>query len=298
MKLTARSAALIVTVIIVTMYSASCAPRTNVALVSTPQPTSIITATPIITPTPKPTISPIPTESPVPTISSDEAVIINQQIQDFLQYKGIYSQENIQSYLYSRGLPNEDDFYKLGIIYGAEDSYKIQGWLFGYTMQADDLLLIVGFDSKNSDRFVTALKIPLYYECSNTIGWVGIDYQREWSENSYFHSGENARDYETIISHLVLDQPFLFYYFTNIPSDEQAKEEKYDENAIKLIHEMRDNLQYAYNLVSRLEPNNQTLHVPANTKNFPISEINVVSDLTGLDRITIPTLYTLVCIDG
>ena len=80
--------------------------------------------------------------------------------------------------------------------------------------------------------------------------------------------------------------------------DKHTKEEKYDENAIKLIHEMRDNLQYAYNLVSRLEPNNQTLHVPANAKKYPISEIIVVSDLTSLDRITIPTLYTLVCIDG
>ena len=294
MKLTARYAVLIVTVIIVTLFSASCAPRTNVALVSTPQPTSTITATQIVTPTPKPTITPIPTESPVPTISSEEAAIINQQIQDFLQYKGKYSQENIQSYLY----PTSESFYKLGVIYDLDTTIKIQGWLFGYTMQADDLLLIVGFDSKRSNRFVTALKIPLYYECSNTIGWVGIDYQRDWNENTYFHSGENARDYETIISHLVLDQPFLFYYFTNIPSDEESKEKGYSESSIKLFHEMRDNLQYAYNLVSRLEPNNQAVQVPSSAKNFPISEIDEVSDLVELDRLTIPTLDVLVCIDG
>ena len=87
MKHTTRYAVLIVSVIIVALCSASCAPRTNVTLVSTPQPTSTLTALPIVTPTPKPTITPIPTDSPVPTISSDETVIINQQIQDFLQYK-------------------------------------------------------------------------------------------------------------------------------------------------------------------------------------------------------------------
>lgn len=299
MKLTARYVVLIVTVIIVTLCSASCAPRTNVALVSTPQPTSTITATPIVTPTPKPTITPIPTDSPVPTISSDEAVIINQQIQDFLQYKGIYSQENIQSYQYSERHANVDYFYNLGIVYEAEKNYyQIQGWLFGYTMQADDLLLIVGFDSIHNDRFVTALKIPLFNKCINAKGGVGFTYQNAWRNPTYFHSGDNGYDYEDIVSHLALNQPFLYLFITMpLPSDEEAKEKGW-ERYIELYHEQRDNQQYGYNLVSQLDRNDQTVHVPANAKNFPITEIDEVSDLAELDRLTIPTLDVLVCIDG
>lgn len=299
MKLTARSSALIITMIIVTLSFVSCAPTKIVELVSTPQPTSTITTTPIVTPTPKPTFTPIPTDSPVPVISADEAVIINQQIQDFLQNKGMYSQEDIQSYLYSEGHANEDFFYKLGIVYEAERNYyQIQGWLFGYTMQADDLLLIVGFDSKNNDRFVTALKIPLFHKCIDKKGAVLLTYQNTWRNPSYFHSGENVYDYEDIVSHLTLNQPFLFNFITlPLPSDEEAKEQG-GEHYIELYHEENDNRQYVYNLVSQLEQNNQTVHVPANAKNFPISMTDEVSDLVGLDRLMIPTLDVLVCIDG
>lgn len=298
MKLTARYAMLIAMVIIVALCSASCAPRTNVTLVSTPQPTSTLTALPIVTPTPKPTITPIPTDSPVPTISSDETVIINQQIQDFLQYKGIYSQENIQNYLYSEGHANGEIFYKLGIVNAWEDCCQIQGWLFGYTMKANDLLLIVGFDSKNDDRFITALKIPLFYECINEKGAVLLTYQNAWNNPTYFHSGENVYDYEEIISHITLNQPFLFDFITiPLPNDEELKEQG-GEHYIELVHERLDNRQYAYNLISQLDRNNQTVHIPANAKNFPITEIDEVSDLVKLDRLTIPTLDELVCIDG
>lgn len=299
MKLTARYAVLIVTVIILTLCSASCAPRTSIALDSTPQPTSTITATPIVTPTPKPTITPIPTDSPAPTISSDEAVIINQQIQEFLQYKGIYSQENIQSYLYSSETANEEIFYKLGIVNAWEDSYQIQGWLFGYTMKANDLLLIVGFDSRNDDRFVTALKIPLFYECINTNGGVFLTYQNSWrNPTRFYYSNERLYDYEEIVIHLALNQPFLYEFITlSLPSDEEAKEKGWERN-IELFHEQRDNQQYGYNLVSKLDRNNQAVHVLVNAKNYPITEIDEVSDLAELDRLTIPTLDVLVCIDG
>lgn len=299
MRLTARSTVLIITMIIVTLCFVSCAPTATVELISTSQPTSTITTTPIVTPTPKPTYTPILTDSPVPVISADEAVVINQQIQDFLQYKGIYSQENIQSYLYSERHANEDFFYKLGIVYEAErEYYQIQGWLFGYTMQADDLLLIVGFDSINNDRFVTALKIPLFHKCINTKGGVGFTYQNAWRNPTYFHSGDNGYDYEDIVSHLALNQPFLYLFMTMpLPSDEEAKEKGW-EHYIELYHEQRDNQQYGYNLVSKLDRNNQTVRVPTNAKKSPISEIDEVSDLVEIDRLTIPTLDVLVCIDG
>jgi len=299
MKLAARYAVLIATVVIVTLCSASCAPRTNIALVSTPQPTSTITTTPIVTPTPKLTITPIPTDSPVPTISSDEAVIINQQIQDFLQYKGIYSQENIQSYLFSRGTANEEIFYKLGVVYEGETSYQIQGWLFGYTMRADDLLLIVGFDSKNNDRFVTALKIPLFLKSINRNGGVLLTHQNSWrNPTNFYGSNERPFEYEEVVTLLTLNQPFLYEFITlSLPSDEEAKEKGWERN-IELYHEQRDNQQYGYNLVSKLDRNNQAVHVLINAKNYPITEIDEVSDLAELDRLTIPTLDVLVCIDG
>lgn len=91
MKNTARLVILPFTIIIVIamLFSIACAPKAEVSLPSTPEPTITATAAPTASPTP--TASPVPTATPI--FSEARMTELNQQFQDFLNKEGEFTPE-------------------------------------------------------------------------------------------------------------------------------------------------------------------------------------------------------------
>ena len=92
---------------------------------------------------------------------------MNQQMQDFLNREGEFTQEKIASMMMQFYTGNEIDYYEhfktdtvgLGI---SEWQPLIQGYLFDYFEDDGRLILIFGFDGRDGNRFITPVEIPIY----------------------------------------------------------------------------------------------------------------------------------------
>jgi len=111
--------------------------------------------------TPSPTATPTATPSPTPDASalaaaSEKAAMeeLDKQIQAFLNYQGEYAPESITYINWAK------EITKLGLL---DTSPKVEGILLGHVNIGDPLLLIVGFDGVDENRFVTPIELPTYY---------------------------------------------------------------------------------------------------------------------------------------
>jgi hypothetical protein len=109
---------------------------------------------------PSPAATPTATPSPTPDASalaaaSEKAAMeeLDKRIQAFLNYQGEYAPELIT---YISG-PKE--ITKLGLL---NDLPKVEGILLGHVDRGDHLLLIVGFDGADGNRFITPAEVAIY----------------------------------------------------------------------------------------------------------------------------------------
>ena len=147
----------------VLLFIYACSPGGIAVSSVTPEPS--LTAVPTSTPTATPSAT--PTAIPTPAVdeygfTEERKAELNQQIQDFLNKEGNYTEESLAGQLLT-GQSNEI-FYKgtrkLGLM---DETPRIQCWLFDYFMWEERLMLIVGLDGKSDERFVTLLEIPVYF---------------------------------------------------------------------------------------------------------------------------------------
>lgn len=137
------------------LVSVACAPHAEVALASTPEP--IITATAVPTVTPTPTLSPVPT--PTPIFSEERMAELNKQFLDFLNKEGEFTPEKTQEMMMVTTSSLDNDKVGLGI---TDYQPRIQGYFFDYYEKDNRLILLMGFDGKDSNRFITPVEIPIY----------------------------------------------------------------------------------------------------------------------------------------
>jgi len=286
MKSTVRLVALSLFILTTILFSTACDPSVMVALTNTPEPIATTTVTPFATPTVKP--SPSPTATPIlpPTelaFSPEEKAVLNQQIHDFLNYQGDYSEENIKQFLF----PELDKFYRLGVKYINESMCEVQGWLFDYLEKDGDLLLIVGFESKDNYRFVTVLCAPTHITKLDSRCGVDLISSLVWNSFSSYSILCRTSDKDTIKQHLAKNKPFLTDFFILSSTDEAAAEAGGD--ALVLINRhYRENLHYIHNLISQLELNGAKLDKKLITEGKEIPQISELSEIDSLDNITLP----------
>ena len=153
-EITSRLLALLLAMIIV-FSAVACAPRAEVALNNTPNPTISLAAAPTAAPTATP--SPVPT--PTPIFSEARTAELNQQFQDFLNKEGEFTPEKMSSKMMVTTSLLDNDKVGLGI---ADSQPMIQGYFFDYFEKDNRLFLLMGFDGKDGNRFITPVEIPLY----------------------------------------------------------------------------------------------------------------------------------------
>lgn len=276
------------------LFSTACAPRAEVAPVSTPEPTVSVTAVPTVVPTATP--SPVPT----PILSSTEAAFsderraeLDQQIQDFLNYDGEYSKENIQKYL----LPgfSKDEFYNLGLVKSDFDSNRVQCWLFDYLEKDNDMVLIAGFENEDHQRFVTLLSMSFHLaELYSTNVGVGLTKIQAW--NNFAGEGPirpSVSNLETSKQYLFKNKPLLVEFVFKYLSDDEAKDMA-GEEFINVNRYYRDNLLYTSSLISQIDQNKVELKNVLKLEGKEIPKIETLNDIDELDNSTFPSIHILI----
>lgn len=89
---------------------------------------------------------------------------LDRDICKFINFESPYTSEEISKIiLISKG----GEILKLGL----ENLSKVEGLLLGYREKEESIILLIGFDGKNKDRFVTPLRIPVYAIEDNNISF-------------------------------------------------------------------------------------------------------------------------------
>lgn len=113
--------------------------------------------------TASPSSSPSTENSAVtPSASVDQEaqaeILVNQQIQDFLNKEGNFSNENIQQYLINY---NGNKNLELGFVEESPGTIFLQGWFFDYARVGDYLIMKVGFEGVDGKNHVKPVAIPI-----------------------------------------------------------------------------------------------------------------------------------------
>lgn len=124
---------------------------------ATPTPTE--SATPTSTATSAPTPSPIPGPTATPWMNEADTAALNQKIQDFLNKEGDFTPEKVSARMFDMSGLFDSKQMQLGLV----DATHVEGHFFDYVEKEGSLLLLVGFDGIDGDRFVAPIQIPLYY---------------------------------------------------------------------------------------------------------------------------------------
>ena len=127
------------------------------------------TSVPQTTPPPSPaqTATTAPTSeitsAPTPEVTVDaEAELkseLNQNIHDFLNYEGEFTEINTFIVTIDCVDPDSPHDSQLGITLAHDGWGQVQGLLLDYFMKDDNTILVVGFNDKNGQRFVTMMEI-------------------------------------------------------------------------------------------------------------------------------------------
>ena len=143
-----------------TLFFAACAPRVEAALPSTPEPTISVTAAPTTTSTATPTAIPTPAVDEY-GFTEERKAELNRQFLDFLNKQGEFTPEKISPMLMDPITLNMDkNEVGLGII---TDFPLVESYFFDYLEKDGRIFLLVGFDGKDGNRFITPLEIPYYF---------------------------------------------------------------------------------------------------------------------------------------
>lgn len=178
---------IIATLAAIIVFSSACAPSAEVALASTPEPTLSAPAAPTVAPTPTP--SPVPT--PTPIFSEARTAELNQQMQDFLSKQGEFTPEKITSKMMVTNSPLANDKVGLGI---ATQQASLQGYFFDYLEKDNRLYLLMGFDGKDGNRFITPVEITQYlYETVEPAVFTVT-----WAEDNFVGSAGDCGDIDDI----------------------------------------------------------------------------------------------------
>ena len=275
------------------LFVVSCAPSVVATLPNTPEPTFSITAAPTAAQRRVPTATPVVSLSP-----EEQAALLDQQFQDFLNEEGEYTVEKIEEYCPiwgSRLCYTDGNGTNLGIlkIFNKEsdeiDKYvSVYGYLYNVARNEDNnIILTMGFVGKDGNRFYTIIGVLSSFYDSNKEDGVVFTFSRE--------EGLHLDD-KSVIQFEATSSDQIFDYLNGLRGkkiviDIPAKKKNLSEvnnDAAKIFWEgSNKRLPYTYNLISRLANNGiDTSAVGSSGKDIPL--ITSSSDLNDVDFDTVP----------
>jgi len=210
---------------------------------------------------------------------------LDQQIHDFLNKTGDYTEENIDKKMITDSAGKQT---KLGIV-NFGDSFEC--WLFDYLKKADYILLTVGFDGRDDKRFITELAIPVYvYEKGNLSDYklvfsklsdsVIVDGMEETSSAS---AGE---DMCAFLENLK-DSPIIVYSTVDKFTDSTKG---YNDAAKKFIKEYNDKRKLVKELFYEIADNGLKLNFDA-PDGVSLIRITAKSDIDKIDIKRVPVIF-------
>ena len=243
----------------------ACAPVSMPASAVTPTPeaTAAATAAPTLSATP----SPSPTATPVVNTVSE------QQKQDFISKTGEYSYENMESKLYKTGSSVErlNKTYNLGIVeYGVifnDTQIVTQGWLFNYREENGNLILEVGFDSKDgSGGVIKDVIVPISFYQQHAGSGVGLEFwdyefwQRVDSSSTFLGMKSDMGIVKEYLNDF-LDKPMLFVFYSETSSNKIKTDLFGEKTAIDLDELINNNSSAVNQLLTEISDNGEKIKI-------------------------------------
>lgn len=234
---------------------------------------------------PAQTESPIPTatETPAPTETVDKEaaakVELDQRIQDFLNKDGDYTTMDVASQCFlpkpSASINTGD--VELGLLDSAMD---IQGvLLFTYKLNRS-LVLIMGFDGINGNRFITPIELPIYacgFSDRLTFCWVDFENNQmtEYSRVVHF-----TNDQQEIIDDISLRVGEVIGIYINTESWTEDFFKKQKGGLHDFIAEFFKRNKYSSKLVEEIAQNGLETLSKLDSEGCSILHIENSADLT------------------
>ena len=239
---------------------------------------------------PEETPSPSPETTETPIFSEERTVELNQQIQDFLNKDGEYTEEKMSQKLIKISSEHKEEM-KMGIM---DSTPRIQGWLFDYFESEDNLLLIIGLDNKNDERFVTLLQIPTYfYDKYSPANFIFTElYGDTFQGNAKNVDPNNNSDEMKSYLDRLKDGPIIFTLRTNKFPDRWSEEAKdLGDFAIRFVDEGNSKVDLSKSLIAEVSNNNLDFDIGDHVDTEIIS-INESLDINNIDMSKVVRLTT------
>jgi hypothetical protein len=206
----------------------------------------VVVVVPEVSTSPSPSVEVSPSPSPTESVDQ-EAAIIAQQKQDFIDGVGGYTPENMKDDLFGYGVASGKVF-ELGVvdIDLSLNQFAVQGWLFDYREENGNLVLEVGFTSKDNGKgIIKEIVIPVAfyqkYTSKTGIGFSFMDYE-SWQKFNTSMSFLGTESDITEIKNRLSDfknKPMLFEFLTEVtvrPEDTELYGEEMTKDVDKLYN--------------------------------------------------------------
>lgn len=261
---------------------------TTVSVIETPAVTPLPTQAHTPFPSPSSTPTPSATDSPSPaaTIDQETKTVVDNEIQDFLIKTGDYTEEKMKPKMI---LMDKGKKTKLGIL---NSDFYVEGWLFDCKNLGDYVVMAMGFDGKDGNRFVTEVAIPIYvYEKGNLNGLNKYSIDRTinesivtgWKPDSSFKNGEEL----TARLEELKNGPLVFGVSRRKNTEST---EGLNDAVVRYKNEINSKVDLGNKLYSEVSNNGLNLDIPSVSDGVSLVKITKIEDVDNIEINNIPIL--------
>ena len=278
---------------LISMFSAACAPADLVVVAATPAPaptpTLAPTATIETTPTPTPTINP----------QDIEETKLNQNILDFLSKAGEYTDEAESNRLMSYN----NQKIALGWTGEGDNSFELQGEFLGYIRKGEYLIMAVGFNGTDGLNHVKPIAIPIGF-FRNSDGQSDIFPFQFIKLGDWTLLTSHKMNFETSLKGVeerlkaIKGSPVILDFTTALNDDEiwDMGVGRFGETCIPYYEDLKNNSQLPNGLMAEIVVKANEVIVIQKTKyslssDIKIPDITSIEDLKNIDISVVPRSF-------
>jgi hypothetical protein len=272
------------TVASICLFSSACVPSNLAMTVATP------------TPTVAPTATTDPASTPTMDVQDIKEAKLNQNIQDFINKTGEYSDEAMNEKLMSY----YSEKLALGWIMESETGIvDFQGVFLGYIKSGDYIIMAIGFNGADGMNIVKPMAIPISFfsNPNNQSNVFPLQFvkNREWDMKTH-HSIEYESSLEGVIGRLVKvkNSPVILSVWDGlIDKNIDDAKEYFGNESIAYFDELNESGVLVNSLISDVVVSSNEDVLGRKTKyplgsSVPIPDIESIDDLKNVDISTVP----------
>jgi hypothetical protein len=256
-----------------------------------------VSATVALTETTTPVHSSVQTVTQSPSHSVDaplntEESLLNLQYKDFLNFEGDFTTEKMLSIMAKTMSTLDRSEVGLGV---ADLQPKLQGYFFNYIEKDGVLLMIMGFDGADGDRFIAPVEIPLYFfeavsEARITISGYTEAYVSSNEFGSEIYHGDDKSELLSKLDDLrgrvlILNVGYQTYTVDSVKDDGQV--------AVSYVEELNSKMDCTLKLFQSVVSNNISFKDDEKevADGIDIVRIENVEETKNIDVARVPVLF-------